>query len=181
MGSVNDETRPALTRFDFTSGLQRGSHLLLYPRSLVHRSEGHLETMHLAHINAVRVAFERHPRQIGWGAALVVLALVVLAIAGPMGSTAHSAAQEMMTSGQGVGRALYTLFRVIEMIAALLPAAALIGTLGGAALLVLGWRGSTTLTLMLSGGERAFSARGRDTLLLDFAELLSQRVLSQAR
>src|SRR3982751_5598802 len=104
---MNDETTPAaLTRFEFTSGSLRGSQLMLYPRSLLHRSEGHLETMPLARVTAMRVSFDRHPRQLGWGIALVALALFLLAIAAPLGSVAHGAAQEMAASGQGVARAL---------------------------------------------------------------------------
>ena len=178
---MNDEARPALTRFDFTSGLQRGSHLLLYPRCLVHRGTSDLETVSFAHVSAVRVSFERNPRQLGWGIALVVTALFLLAIAAPIGSLALGAAQEMAASGQGVARALYGFFRFVGMVAALLPALALACALGGAALAVLGWRGSTTLTLLLSGVERAYAVRGRDTLLLDFAELVSERVMSQSR
>ena len=179
---MSDETsQAALSRFDFTSGLLRGSHLLLYPRSLVHRSESHLETMPLARVTALRVSFARHPRQLGWGVALVVLSLVMLAIAAPLGNVAHGWAQDMGTSGQGVARALYSFFRLIEMVAALLPALALACALGGAALAVLGWRGSTTLTLVLAGTERVYPARGRDTLLLDFAELVSERLMASAR
>ena len=73
------------------------------------------------------------------------------------------------------------LFRFIEVTAALLPAIALAGAIGGAMLGVLGWRGSTTLTLALGGSERSFSVRGRDTLLLDFAELASERLMAAAR
>jgi hypothetical protein len=178
---MNDETGSALTRFEFASGMLRGSQLMLYPRCLVHRSEAHLETIPLARVTALRVSFERHPRQLGWGVALVVFALVMLAIASPMGSVAHGAAQEMAASAQGVARTLFSLFRVVEMIAALLPALALACALGGAALGVLGWRGSTTLSLILAGAERLYSVRGRDTLLLDFAELVSERLMASAR
>lgn len=178
---MNDESQAALTRFEFTSGTLRGSQLLLYPRCLVHRSESQLETMPLARVSALRVSFERNPRQLGWGIALVVVSLILLAIAAPIGSVAHGAAQEMAASGQGVARTLYTFFRFVEMIAALLPAGALGFALGGAALSVLGWRGSTTLTLFLCGSERAYCVRGRDTLLLDFAELVGQRLMASAR
>jgi hypothetical protein len=178
---MNDEAGTALVRFEFASGALRGSQLMLYPRCLVHRSESHLETFPLARLTALRVAFERHPRQLGWGVALVVFALAMLAIASPLGSVAHGAAQEMATSGQGVARALLGLFRLVEMIAALLPALALACALGGAALGVLGWRGSTTLTLALAGAERVYSVRGRDTLLLDFAEQVSERLMASAR
>jgi hypothetical protein len=179
---MNDENQQAaLTRFDFTSGLQRGSHLLLYPRSLVHRSDAYLETVPLARVTAINVAFHRNTRQIGWAVALLIVALVLLAIAGPLGSVAHMAAQEMMTSGQNVARALFSLFRFIEVVAALLPAVALATALGGVALAVLGWRGSTTLTLILGGAERSYSVRGRDTLLLDFAEMTAERMMASAR
>lgn len=179
---MNDESsQAALTRFEFTSGRLRGSQLLLYPRSLLHRSDGHLETMPLSRVTAMRVSFARHPRRLGWGIALVVLALLLLAIAAPLGSVAHGAGQEMATSGQGVARALYSFFRLIELLAALLPALALACALGGAALGVFGWRGSTTLTIVLAGAERVYSARGRDTLLLDFAEMVSERLMASAR
>jgi hypothetical protein len=179
---MNDESsQAALTRFEFTSGGLRGSQLLLYPRSLLHRSDGHLETMPLSRVTAMRVSFERHPRQLGWGIALVVLALLLLGIAAPLGTIAHGAAQEMATSAQGVAKALYSFFRLIELIAALLPALALACALGGAALAVFGWRGSTTLTIVLAGFERVYSARGRDTLLLDFAEMVSERLMASAR
>lgn len=178
---MNDEAQSALTRFDFTSGTLRGSQLTLYPRCLVHRSESHLETVPLARVTALGVTFERNARQLGWGIALVIVALLMLAIAAPVGSLAHGAAQEMAASGQGVARALYSLFRFIEVAAALLPAIALACALAGAALAVLGWRGSTTLTLLLGGSERAYSVRGRDTLLLDFAELVNERLMAASR
>ena len=80
-----------------------------------------------------------------------------------------------------MARALFGFFRFIEVVAALLPALALACALGGAALAVLGWRGSTTLTLVLAGAEREYSVRGRDTLLLDFAELVSERLMASTR
>jgi len=43
---------------------------------------------------------------------------------------------------------------------------------------VLGWLGSTTLTLTLAGAERVYPIRGRDPRLLDFAEALSERVVA---
>jgi hypothetical protein len=179
---MNDETQQtALTRFDFTSGLERGSHLTLYPRCLVHRSDSHLETVPFARVTAIKVAFDREPRRLGWGVAFVIVALIVFAVASPLGSIAQSAAQEMTTSGQAVARALYSVFRFIELIAALLPALAVALALGGVALGVLGWRGSTTLTLVLGGSERSYSVRGRDTLLLDFAEMATQRLMASAR
>jgi len=178
---MSDDAQTPLIRFDFRSGLQRGSQLMLYPRYLVHRSDSHVETVPFARVTALRVAFERDARRVGWGVALVIVALLLLAVAAPIGSLALAAAQEMMGSTQGVARALYSLFRFIEGVAAVLPAIALGIALGGAALGVLGWRGSTTLTLVLGGGERAYSVAGRDTLLLDFAEMAAERLMATAR
>jgi hypothetical protein len=178
---VNEESQLALMRFDFTSGAHRGSQLMLYPRCLVHRSDSHLETVPLARITAIRVSFQRDPRRVGWGVACALAALFLLVLSAPLGSFAHGAAQEMAASAQGVARALYGLFRFIEVTAALLPAIALAGAVGGAFLGVLGWRGSTTLTLALGGAERAYRVRGRDTLLLDFAEMASERLMAAAR
>jgi hypothetical protein len=178
---MNDESQLALTRFEFTSGAQRGSALMLYPRCLVHRSESHLETVPLARIDAIKVSFDRDTRRLGWGIACVVVALILLIVSAPLGSFAHGAALEMTQGGQGVARALYGFFRFIELTAALLPAIALAAALGGAALGVLGWRGSTTLTVSLGGDDRSYHVRGRDTLLLDFAQLAAERLMAAAR
>ena len=179
---MNDETvRPALARFDFTDGLERGSQLMLYPACLVHRSDSHLETVPLSRVAAMRVSFARDSRRLGWGIALVALALFLLALSAPLGSLAHGAAQDVATGGAGVARALYALFRFIEMTAAVMPAFALALALGGGALAAFGWRGSTSFTLVLAGGERVYSVRGRNTLMLDFAEMASERLMAAGR
>lgn len=176
------EAGPAITRFAFASGEQRGTHLTLYPTCLVHRGDAHLETIPLAGMTAVRVAFERNMRHVGWGIALVIVALVLLAVAGPLGAFAGGAASEMANAGsQGVPRALYGFFRVVEAIASALPVVALICVIAGAAIGGLGWRGTTTLIVGLPGSERVYGARGRETLLLDFAEALSERLMLMKR
>lgn len=180
---MSSEAPTALTRFEFTSGLHRGSHLALYPRCLVHRAESQLETLPLAGIASLRVAFLRDSRKLGWAIALVVVALVLLALAGPLGSLAAESASDMASGGttQGAARALYALFRFLEGVASVMPAAALACALGGAALGILGWRGTTALTLALGGAERVYRVRGRDTLLLDFAEMVSERLATLPR
>jgi hypothetical protein len=126
----------------------------------------------------VRVSFQRNTRRLGWGIVLVVAALVMLAIAGPISTFAGGAAGDMASAGsQGVPRALYSFFRVLEALGSLLPVAALACVIGGAALGALGWMGSTTLLVSLPGAERVYTVRGRDTLLLDFAEALSERLM----
>src|SRR5256885_10594717 len=159
---MNDESQLALMRFDFTSGAQRGSQLMLYPRCLVPRSDSHRETVPLARITAMKVSFQRDPRRLGWGVACVVAALFLLVLSAPLGSFAHGAAQEMAASAQGVARALYSLFRFMEGLAALLPAIALAGAVGGALPAVFGWGGAPPLTRTLCGGGRPPSAGGPD-------------------
>jgi len=172
------EAGPAIARFAFASGMLRGTHLTLYPTCLVHRSDTHLETLPLAGVTAVRVAFQRDTHKLGWGIALVVVAVLLLAIAGPIGSFASSAAGEMAAAGtQGVARVLHGFFRLLEALASLLPVAALGCVIGGGTLCALGWMGSTTLLVSLPGSERVYPARGRDTMLLDFAEALSERLM----
>ena len=178
---MNGEAGAAITRYDFLSGLARGSYLTLYANCVVHRSESHLETIPLATLASVRVAFERNARRLGWGAGLVVLALLLLAIAGPLGALAGAAAAEMVASTQGVARALHGLFRFIEALAHILPIFALGAALGGIALIVLGWLGDTTLTLSIGASERSYAVRGRDTKLLDFAEAVCERLMLLAR
>jgi hypothetical protein len=173
-----NEAGPAITRFAFASGVLRGTHLTLYPTCLVHRSDTHLETLPLAGVTAVRVAFTRDTRKLGWGIALVVVALLLLAISGPIGSFASSAGAEVAAAGaQGVGKVLQGFFRLLEALASLMPVAALACVIGGAALCALGWMGSTTLLVSLPGSERLYPARGRDSMLLEFAEALSERLM----
>lgn len=172
------EPAQASARFEFTSGLLRGTQLALHPTCLVHRSTHHVETLPLAAMTAVRVAFQRDTRKLGWGITLVVVALLMLAIAGPLGRFASGAAGEMATAGaQGVPGALYSFFRLLEALASLLPVAALACVVGGGALGALGWMGDTTLLVSLPGAERVYPARGRDTMLIDFAEALSERLM----
>src|SRR3990170_2068438 len=107
------EPGPAVARFTFERGEYRGTQLSLFPTCLVHRSDNHLETLPLGGVTAVRVSFERDTRKLGWGIGLVLAALFMLAIAGPVATFA--------------------------------------------------------------GG--AYPVRGRDTLLLDFADALSERLM----
>lgn len=171
------ETGPAITRFAFASGAQRGTHLTLYPTCLVHRSDTHLETLPLAAMTAVSVAFRRDARKLGWGIALVAAALLLLAVSGPLDRFAADAATDMAKSEQGVGKALYGFFRFVMALASLLPVGALACVIGGGALCAFGWLGSTTLLVSLPGAERSYPVRGRDTMLLDFAEALGERLM----
>lgn len=171
-----------IARFEFGSGALRGSELVLYRSCLVHRGTGELETLPLSGIASLRIAFERDSRRLNWGIALVVAALLLLAVSGPLAAgAAHAVADLTAAGGQGVARALIGFFRVVEAIAAFLPVAALAGALGGAFLIVRGWQGSTSLTFNVGGFERVYAARGRDALLLDFADAVSARLMAPDR
>src|SRR5258708_32380678 len=100
------EAGRAITRFDFAAGGLRGTHLTLYPNCLVHRGGAHLETLPLASIASVRVAFERDERKLGWGAARVIIALLLLGISAPLAAFAGGPAAELAWCGRpGAGRA----------------------------------------------------------------------------
>jgi len=96
----------ALTRFDFDNGPTRGTNITLYASCLVHRSDFHLETLPLAALASVRVAFERDPRWIGWGVALIVVGLLMLAVSGPLAAISGSAAGEVAAGATGVAISL---------------------------------------------------------------------------
>jgi hypothetical protein len=167
------EAGPAIARLEFAGGLLRGTHLTLYPTSLVHRSDNHLETLPLAGMTAVRIAFQRDARKLGWGIGLVVAALVLLAISGPLGTFASTA----ISTGPQAIPAMNALYRAVEALASMLPVVALGCVIGGGTLTAFGWMGGTTLLVSLPGSERLYYARGRNAQLLEFAEALSERLM----
>jgi hypothetical protein len=171
----------AVSRIDFTNGPLRGTHLILYAACLVHRGDAHLETVPLATVAAVRVEFLRDQRRIGWGIALIVLALLLFAIAGPLVSLAVLGAGDVASGTSGVANALHTLFQILEAIGHALPWLGAVGLLGGGTLAAVGWLGSTTLTLTFAGGERSYLLRGRNAKLLDFAEQASEKLMQLKR
>lgn len=168
----------AITRYDFTRGRLRGSHFTLYATCLVHRSDSQLETLPLAGVASLRVAYERDVRKVGWGIALALVALIVFAISAPLARLAGDAAAEMAKAeAHGVVRALHVLFLFLQSVASALPFIAFAGALGGVALAVFGWIGSTTLVLDLAGSERIYAVRGRNPGLLDFSEAVAERLM----
>jgi hypothetical protein len=179
---VSNDAGPAITRYDFTGGALHGTHFTLYASCLVHRGEHHLETLPLAGIASLRVAYERDARRIGWGVALLLVALVVYALSAPLAELAVAGANEMAkTEGHGVARALQALFGFLLTVAKTMPLVALACALGGIALAVFGWLGSTTLVLDLAGSRRVYPVRGRSAALLDFSEAVCERLMSLKR
>lgn len=179
---MTSDAGPAITRYDFTGGPLRGSHFTLYANCLLHRSDAQLETLPLGAIASLRVAYQRDTRKLGWGVALVLVALLVFAVSGSLAELAGAASAEMAAAGShGVARALHALFRSLWALANALPFIAFATALGGIALAVLGWLGSTTLVLDLAGSERRYAVRGRNPGLLDFSEAVCERLMSLKR
>jgi len=173
-----DATAPLvapLARFD----LPDGTFLTLHRSSLVHSGGSHLETLPLAAVQMLRVGFERNERRIGWGVTFMLVALVLYAVSGPLLGWASSAVADTGTA-QGA-RFLYLLLRALEAIASLLPVLAAAAAIGGVALIYFGWRGATVMQVSLSGFERSFATRGRDTLMLQFAATVSERLMALER
>jgi len=171
-----------IARYDFARGPLHGTQLSLYRTCLVRRGANELETVPLAGIAAVRIGFERDPRHVAWGAGLIVGALLLFALSGPVASFGAYAVGELTAANNpGVARALISFFRLVEVLARLLPLAAVACAVAGAGLAGLGWQGRTVLTLTLAGVERALAARGRDPQLLDFAQTLSDRLVAPER
>jgi len=179
---VTSDAGPAITRYDFTSGALRGTHFTLYATCLTHRGDNHLETLPLAAIASLRVAYERNARRIGWGVALLVVALILFAVSGPIAGFADLHAAEMAkTEPNAVTRAVQGTFGFLGAVGRALPFVGVLIALGGIALGVLGWIGSTTLVLDLAGSQRAYPVRGRNPGLVDFSEALCERLMSLKR
>jgi len=179
---MTGDAGPAVTRYDFTSGLLRGTHFTLYATCLTHRGENHLETLPLAGIASLRVAYERNTRRIGWGVALLIVALVLFTVSGPLAEFAGNRAADMVkTDANAITNALHGLFLFFRAVAKSLPFLGALIALGGVALAVLGWIGSTTLVLDLAGSQREYPVRGRNPGLIDFSEAVCERLMSLKR
>lgn len=179
---TGNDAGPAITRYDFTSGGLRGTHFTLFATCLVHRSETLLETLPLAGIASLRVAYQRDARKLGWGIALLIVALVLFAASAPLSGLLGAAAAEMAAAGaHGVAQALHAVFSFFWALARALPFAAFVAALAGIALGVLGWLGNTTLVLDLAGSQREYPVRGRSPGLVDFSEAISERLMSLKR
>ena len=76
---------------------------------------------------------------------------------------------------------LHALFGFFGTVAKALPFVGFAVALGGIALGVLGWLGSTTLVLDLAGSQRIYPVRGRNPGLLDFSEAVCERLMSLKR
>lgn len=169
-----------IASFDFPSGPLRGTRLALYGARLLHQGAVQMDSMTLAAIGAVRVGYERDFARIAWGVVLVLVALVLFAVSGPLSSVASETATGI-SGDNAVAQLLRGTLHVLGAFASMLPAAGVACILGGGALGAFGWIGTTTLVLTLSSAERYYAVRGQDRTLVDFAELLAERVAQSGR
>lgn len=167
--------------YDIASGSQRGARYTLYASHLtLHGGDAH-ETVPLAHLAAVRVAFERDARKLNWGIALAALALVLVTVSGPLQSWMAELAAKVAAGGgrESLESALIAAFTALGALARMMVPAALLLFAGAGALLFFFWLGRTLLTLSFAATERVCAVRGRDRALFDFAELLAEQLAAR--
>jgi hypothetical protein len=169
-----------IASFHFPAGPLRGTQLSLFGTRLLHHGVDQMESITLAAVAAVRVAYERDIRRIVWGAALIVLAIVLFVVSGPLSTVAAEAAAGV-SGDHSVAQLLRGTLHVLGALASLLTAAGVACVIGGGALVAFGWIGTTTLVLSLPAGDRADGMRGKNRMLVDFAELLAERVAQNGR
>jgi len=214
----------AIASFHFPAGPLRGTQLSLFGTRLLHHGVDQMESITLAAVAAVRVAYERDIRRIAWGAALIVLAIVLFVVSGPLSTVAAEAAAGVsgntsvaqllrriawgaalivlaiglfivsgplstvaaeaaagVSGNTSVAQLLRGTLLVLGALASLLAAVGVACVIGGGAFVAFGWIGTTTLVLSLPAGERSYGMRGKNRLLVDFAELLAERVAQNGR
>ena len=170
-----------LAGYDIGSGTQRGARFTLYANRLVLAGGEMTETVPLAHLASVRVAFERDGRKLNWAIGLSVLALVLALLSGPLQSWMQALTASITASGgdESMKAGVVTAFGAIRQLARLFMPAALLLFIGAAALCFFFWLGQTTLRLAFAATERVCAVRGRDRQLVDFAELLGERLAAR--
>ena len=156
----------------------RGARYTLYANRLVFTGADAMETVPLAHLASVRVAFERDARKLHWAIGLLIVALVLGALSGPLASWMQGLQAKVSanSSGESLEAVLLASFSAIAHLARLLVPVAWILAAAAAALLVVFWIGHTTLTLAFAATQRVCAVRGRNTQLMDFADLLGERL-----
>jgi hypothetical protein len=137
-----------------------------------------MEIVPLAHLASVRVAFERDPRKVNWAVGLLLLAFLLAAAAGPLqgAATALAAGIREQAGRESLDAVLLSAVSALHAFARLLaPLSAGLSVLA-AVLLALFWLGLTTLTLSFAASERTYPVRGRNRLLVQFAEAVAEQL-----
>ena len=163
-----------LTEFDFGP---RGR-LALYTNRVVLHGGDAMESVPLAQLASVRVAFEREPSKLNWAVALLVVALILALVSRPLQDWMLELAGKVATSGgrESLETALFSIFTALGRLARLLFPFAMLLAAGAVALLVFFWLGLTTLTLSFAATERTYPVRGRNRLLEQFAEAVAEQL-----
>lgn len=164
--------------YDVPSGAQRGVNYALYANRLVLAGANVMETVPLAHLASVRIAFERDARKLSWAIALALIALALGAVSAPLDGWMQALQAKVQAGGSGesLESVLAACFSAVAHLARLfVPVAWLLAALA-ALLLALFALGRTTFTLAFAATERACAVRGRDRRLQDFAELVAERL-----
>jgi hypothetical protein len=169
-----------LAGYDVASGEQRGARFTLYANRLTLVGAEALETIPLAHLASVRVAFERDARKLNWAIGLSVLALVLAALSGPLQSWMQALAAGVPPgTGDSLASVLNACFNAISALARLFRPIAFLLFGGAVALAFFFWLGQTVLRLAFAATERVVAVRGRDRQLVEFAELLGERLAAR--
>lgn len=171
----------SLAEFEIGSGAQRGSRLTLYANRLVHQGGDAMETVPLAQLASVRVAFERDARKVNWAVVLLILALLMALVSGPLQSGVAALAASVKEHGgrESLEAVLLASFSGIGAFARLLlPLAGVLAAIA-VALLVFFWLGQTTLTLSFAATERAIAVTGRNPFLVQFAEAVADQLAAR--
>jgi hypothetical protein len=170
-----------LAGYDIASGEQRGARFSLYPNRLVLAGAQSMETIPLAHLASVRVAFERDARKLNWAIGLAIAALILALLSGPLQSGMQALAASSAAGGgdDSIKSVLLASFNAAAALARLLKPLAFLLFCGTVALGFFFWLGQTTLRLAFAATERVVAVRGRDRQLQDFAELLGERLAAR--
>jgi hypothetical protein len=170
-----------IASYDVPSGLQRGARFTLFANRLVYFSTDVTETIPLAHLASVRVGFERDLRKLNWAIGLVVVALILASLSGPLSSWMASLTAKLTAAPEreGLENVLISAFSAVGALARLMMPVAVLTAGGAIALAVFFWIGRTTLTLSFAATERECRVRGRDHQLMSFADFLGEQLAAR--
>ena len=155
-----------------------GERLRLHSNRLVHDGPGTLEIFPYTHLASVRVAFERDARKLNWAIGVGLAALVLALLASPMQGWFAGLAKVVAAGShrESLEAVLIATFNALGALARLFPTIAATLAMIAVALAALFVLGRTTLTLAFAATERAFTKFGRNRPLIEFAEILGDRL-----
>lgn len=161
--------------------LRGGGRLTLYANRVVHQGDDAMETVPLAQLAAVGVAFERDPAKLGWAVALLVVALACWLSSGPLhsGIGALAASVKDHAGRESLEAVLLSSFSALGALARLLAPLAVVLAGIAAALLFFFWYGATVLSLSFAATQRSHRVRGRDPHLAEFAHTVAEQLAAR--